>query len=117
MQYYAQQAIEYFRGAIVVMEVDTGRIIAMASGPDFDPNLFDPENKPNKLGGLTQLIEQLEPTASQPRHAGTVSAWLGVQAHHHVRRRWKAGLYLKDTPYDCQYEFKELGDRTLYDWT
>ena len=45
MQYYAQQAIEYFRGAIVVMEVDTGRIVAMASAPDFDPNLFEPKNR------------------------------------------------------------------------
>ena len=42
MQYYAQQAIEYFRGAIVVMEVDTGRIVAMASAPDFDPTLLEP---------------------------------------------------------------------------
>ena len=59
MQYYAQQAIEFFRGAIVVMEVDTGRIIAMASGPDFDPNLFEPNN-PNSvaLGDLINNTSQ-----------------------------------------------------------
>jgi penicillin-binding protein 2 len=26
-------------------------------------------------------------------------------------------LYLKDTPYDCQYDFTELPDRTMHDWT
>ena len=41
------------------MEVDTGRIIAMASGPDFDPNLFEPNN-PNSvaLGDLISNTSQ-----------------------------------------------------------
>jgi len=115
MQYYAQQAIEYFRGAVVVMEVDTGRIVAMASAPDFDPNLFEPKNENNKLG-LGQLLNNgnqpilnratqgLYPLGSAFKTVTTFAAL-------------ESGLYLKDTTYDCQYDFTELGEPVLHDWT
>src|SRR5690606_7817772 len=54
LQESAQDAIAYFRGAVVVMEVDTGRVLAMASGPNFDPNYFDSENPNNQ--GLGNLV-------------------------------------------------------------
>jgi penicillin-binding protein 2 len=114
MQYYAQQAIEYFRGAVVVMEINTGRIIAMASGPDFDPNLFDPAN-PNNMA-LTQLLNN----ANQPLLNRATQGQFPLGSAFKPITMFAAlesGLYLKDTTYDCQYEFKELGDRVLYDWT
>jgi penicillin-binding protein 2 len=114
MQYYAQQAIEYFRGAIVVMEVDTGRIIAMASGPDFDPNLFNPDN-PNNMA-LNQLLsngnQPLLNRATQGQYP-LGSAFKPIT----MFAALESGLYEKDTPYDCQYEFKELGEPILRDWT
>jgi len=114
MQYYAQQAIEYFRAAVVVMEVDTGRVVAIASAPDFDPNLFEPTN-PNAIA-LTDLINnQSQPLynrASQGQYP-LGSAFKPITTFAAL----ESGLYLKDTTYDCQYEFKELGDRTLHDWT
>lgn len=114
MQYYAQAAIEYFRGAIVVMEVDTGRIIAMASSPDFDPNYFD-SNNPNNVG-LTNLLNNqnlpLLNRATQGQYPlGSVFKIITFSA------ALESGAYLKDTTYDCQYEFRELPDRILYDWT
>jgi cell division protein FtsI/penicillin-binding protein 2 len=116
MQYYAQQSIEFFRGAIVVMEVDTGRIVAMASAPDFDPNLFEPKNENNRLGGLDQLMNNSNQPLLNRAAQGQFplgSAFKPIT----MFAALESGLYLKDTTYDCQYDFKELGDRTLHDWT
>ncbi len=111
MQKYAQQAIEFFRGAIVVMEVDTGRIIAIASGPDFDPNAFDPANTPN-YGNLSDFNEPLLNRATQGQYPlGSVFKIITMSA------ALESGLFTKDTPYDCQYDFTRLPDRVLHDWT
>ena len=45
LQIAAQRAISGFTGAAVVMEVSTGRILAMASSPGLDPNLFSTDNR------------------------------------------------------------------------
>jgi penicillin-binding protein 2 len=114
MQRYAQKAIEYFPGAVVVMEVNTGRIIAMASSPDYDPNLFDPNN-PNNLG-LTELLNnQAQPLLNRATQGQYPlgSAFKPIT----MAAALESGLYLKDTTYDCQYDFAELPDRVLHDWT
>ena len=111
MQANAQSALEFFRGAIVVMEVDTGRVIAMASSPDFDPNAFDPTNESN-YGNISNIDEPLLNRATQGQYPlGSVFKIITFSA------ALESGLYLKDTPYDCQYDFTELQDRVLHDWT
>jgi len=44
LQLTAQKAIQGFSGAVVILERDTGRVLAMASSPGMDPNLFEVDN-------------------------------------------------------------------------
>ena len=44
LQKGVQDALGDIRGAVVVLERDTGRVLAMASSPEYNPNLFEPQN-------------------------------------------------------------------------
>lgn len=117
MQYYAEQALRGFRGAIVVMERDTGRVLAMASSPTYDANLFDPNTPNSDL--LSQLLndpnQPLVNRAAQGQYPlGSVFKVITFSA------ALESGLYLPETTYDCQYDFTELtqyGGPILHDWT
>ena len=114
LQYYAQQALTGFRGAVVVLERDTGRVLAMAASPGYDANLFEPTNYNNSL--LTELLndanQPLVNRATQGQYPlGSVFKIMTFSA------ALESGLFLPETTLDCQYEWTGLPDRILYDWT
>ncbi len=114
LQLYAQDALKGFTGAAVVIEKDTGRVLAMVSSPNFDPNLFEPENINNQaLPALLNDIRQpLVNRATQGQYPlGSVFKVITMAS------ALSSGLYTAESTYECGYDFVELPDRVLKDWT
>jgi penicillin-binding protein 2 len=111
LQYYTQQALKPFTGAAVVIERDTGRVLAMASSPSFDPNVF--QSIPYQAERLAKLPEgALYNRAAQGQYPlGSVFKIITMAAG------LESGLYEPQREYDCQYEWTKLPDRIRYDWT
>lgn len=114
LQRHATQAIENFAGAIVVLERDTGAVLAMASSPGFDPNLFDTSN-PNSGIGLGELFNDpetpfLNRATSGLYPAGSIFKIITMAA------ALESEEYFPEQIYNCGLEFTELPGITLYDW-
>ena len=113
-QQRVERAISGFNGAIVVLERDTGRVLAMASNPTFNPNLFDPNNDNNIdfEEVLSDGNQRLLNRATQGGYPlGSVFKIITMAA------ALETGQFTEDSIYDCQYEFTELPGYVGEDWT
>ncbi|MCD6356126.1 MAG: hypothetical protein J7L66_02475 [Anaerolineaceae bacterium] len=111
----AQKALLGFKGAAVVMEVDTGRILAMASSPNFDTNLFTPENA-NSAEQLNDMLndgqQRLLNRVTQGSYPpGSIFKIVGMAA------ALESDLYTPETTYFCGSYFEELPGEKFKDWT
>ena len=116
LQIRLQKSLGDYRGVIIVMEKDTGRILAMVSEPGFDPNLFEPQNYNNGFLLDKVLNDPMKPMYNRAVQGlyppGSVFKIVTMSA------ALESGVYTPKTTYDCQSTFTELGPgATLYDWT
>ena len=110
-----QNALQDFKAAAVVVEVDTGKVLAMASSPGFDPNAFQTENYNwyQTLSGMANNpdLPEFNRSSQGLYPLGSVFKIITLAA------ALESGLYPPEYTYDCQYEFNEIQGLTLYDWT
>lgn len=118
LQHYGQLAFGDFNGAAVVLEMNTGRVLAMVSSPRYDQNLFEAENF-NSGPLLPEMLNDPEQPLVNRAAQGVYplgSAFKPIT----MAAGLESGLYLPITTYDCQYDFTELqqyGGPVLNDWT
>lgn len=115
LQREVQAALQGMTGAAVVVNFTTGEVLAMASSPAFDPNLFDPSNYNISQLSLT-LNDPLRPLINRVTQGqyppGSAFKVVTLSA------ALESKLFVKDQTYYCGYEWTELGaDFVKYDWT
>ncbi len=115
-QLEVQKALYGFNGAVVVMEMDTGRVLAMASTPHFDPNAFN-SNYYNSSFLLQEYYktDQKSPFLNRATQGlyplGSVFKIITMAA------ALETGEFTAGDVYDCGYFFEELPGIRLNDWT
>ena len=113
LQYYLQQSLGNYRGAIVAMEVDTGRVLAMVSNPQFDPNLFDIGNQ-NFVYADNPYFEENDPVFNRAANGqyplGSVFKIITMAA------ALETGVFTETSEIYCGHSIEVCGNE-LFDWT
>ncbi len=114
LQMRLQASLGDLRAAVVVMEVDTGRVLALVSNPDFDPNAFDLNETDRSLldSYFTDENKPLINRATQGQYPlGSVFKPITMST------ALETGLYRATSSFNCGHSLWVCDSVTLYDWT
>jgi len=114
LQMQLQASLGDLRAAVVVMEVDTGRVLALVSNPHFDPNAFDLTEIDRSLleSYFSNPDQPLFNRATQGQYPlGSVFKVISMSA------ALESGLYQGGSSLYCGHSMWVCNSVTLYDWT
>ena len=117
LQYLLQKSLGNYRGAIVVMELETGKVLTMVSNPPFDPNLFDlnnynATNNPDYESPYVQTDDPVFNRATRGQYPlGSVFKIITMAA------ALDTGVFTEASEIYCGHSIDVCGGTTLYDWT
>lgn len=114
LQMRLQESLGDHRGAVVVMEVDTGRVLAMISNPHFDPNAFDLTEIDRSLleSYFADADQPLLNRATQGQYPlGSVFKVVSMSA------ALEANIYQAGSNLYCGHTLWVCDSVTLVDWT
>lgn len=99
------------RGAIVILDPNTGDVLALASWPTYDPNLFVPSISPEQLKALQDdpdipLLPRAYRSAYPP--GSTFKVAVGIAA-------FESGAVRADDQYNCVPAI-QIGNVTFHNW-
>jgi penicillin-binding protein 2 len=115
LQLEAQAVLGDFRGSITILDPATGEVLAMASSPAFDPNLFDPTNR-NSAALAAVLEDDGRPLLNRATQGAYPPA--SVFKIPMMAAALLSGLYTRDTTLTCTGVWNTLGPTAVkYDWT
>ena len=114
LQYWLQRSMGKQAGAVVVLERDTSRVLAMASNPGFDPNIFNPLIHTHyEVSDLIQDAgKPLYNRASQGVYPpGSIFKVISMVA------ALQTGVFTPDRIYTCDSQWKEYDGWVGDNWT
>lgn len=113
LQYWLQQSLGNYRGAIVVSEINSGKLLAVVSNPPFDPNLFDINNQ-NFVYAENPYFEANDPVFNRATSGqyplGSVSKIITMAA------ALDTGVFTETSELYCDHSIIACGNE-LFDWT
>jgi penicillin-binding protein 2 len=111
LQKATQFALGDFTAAATVLNRDTGEVLALASSPTFDPNLFEPQNLNRQFSTGDASQGFLDRAAQDAYAAGSVFKIITFGAG------LTSNLFTPQTQYTCNGYFDEIGPALiLKDW-
>jgi penicillin-binding protein 2 len=114
-QMAVQDALGNFHGAAIVLNPETGEILALASNPTFDPNVFEAAGR--DANALAAILDDPHKPLLNRATQGTYPPG-SVFKVPMMGAALMSGLYTRNTIYNCTGKWDLLGPSAIkYDWT